>query len=101
MVTDPLTADRFDLADARLWWPGRAAGLRGSLRGLWRLRGLVRGADVVHAHGHQAGLVAASSPRARGTPLVVSQHNAVLGRRVRAAVCSTSSSASWPAGPRW
>jgi glycosyltransferase involved in cell wall biosynthesis len=78
VVTDGSTAQRFDLSGARLWWPGRASGLVGSLRGLARLRGLVRGADVLHAHGHQAGLVAVVVAAGTRTPVVVSQHNAVL-----------------------
>ncbi len=78
VVTDRSTAQRFDLPGARLWWPGRSSGLSGSLRGLWRLRGLVRGADVLHAHGHQAGLVAVLASAGTGKPVVVSQHNAVL-----------------------
>lgn len=78
VVTDPSTVARFDLPGARLWWPGRASGLVGSLRGLVRLRRLVRGADVLHAHGHQAGLVAVLAAWRTGTSVVVSQHNAVL-----------------------
>jgi glycosyltransferase involved in cell wall biosynthesis len=78
VVTDPTTAERFDLPGARLFWPGRASGVRRSLRHLRRLRGLVRDADVVHAHGHQAGLVAVLAAVGTGTPVVVSQHNAVL-----------------------
>jgi glycosyltransferase involved in cell wall biosynthesis len=41
-----------------------------------RLRALARGFDVVHAHGLRAGVVAAARPR--GTPLVVTWHNAPL-----------------------
>lgn len=78
VVTDPTTARRFGLADARPWWPSRSAGVVGSLHHLWRLRGLARGADVVHAHGHQAGLVAVVATLGTRTPVVVSQHNAVL-----------------------
>jgi glycosyltransferase involved in cell wall biosynthesis len=78
VVTDPTTAATFDLPDARLWWPGLASEILGSLRNLGRLRGLVRGADVLHAHGHQAGLVAVVASVGTGTPVVVSQHNAVL-----------------------
>ena len=78
VVTDATTAERFDLLGARLWWPARTSGLLGSLRGLWRLRGLVQDADVLHAHGHQAGLVAVVVATGTGTPVVVSQHNAVL-----------------------
>ena len=78
VATDQSTADRFGLDDARVWWPGRAAGLRGSLRRLAALRRAAGSADVVHAHGHQAGLVASLVGLGTGTPLVVSQHNAVL-----------------------
>ena len=79
VVTDPSTADRFDLPGARLWWPSRASGVLGSLSDLRRLRGLVRDADVLHAHGHQAGLVAVLASAGTRTPVVVSHHNAVLG----------------------
>jgi len=78
VVTDAVTADRFGVADAKRWWPGRAAGLVGSVRRVWWLRGLARHADVVHAHGHQAGLVATIAMLGLPTALVVSQHNAVL-----------------------
>ena len=79
VATDESTAERFGLDDARLWWPRRTAGARGSLRRLTQLRRAIGAADVVHAHGHQAGLVAAVAGLGTGTPLVVSQHNAVLG----------------------
>ncbi|GAA1774778.1 glycosyltransferase family 4 protein [Luedemannella helvata] len=47
-------------------------------------RGLAdRPAGVIHAHGLRAGLVAALARR-NGTPLVVTWHNAVLGRGVKA-----------------
>ena len=78
VVTDASTANQFDLPGARLWWPGRSSGPVGSLRGLRRLRRLVRGADVLHAHGHQAGLVAVVVAAGTRTPVVVSQHNTVL-----------------------
>jgi glycosyltransferase involved in cell wall biosynthesis len=77
-VTDAVTADRFEVAGARLWWPGRAAGVGGSVRGLAGIRRLARTADVVHAHGHQAGLVAVLATLGLRVPVVVSQHNAVL-----------------------
>jgi glycosyltransferase involved in cell wall biosynthesis len=77
-VTDPLTADRFAVPDALPWWPGRDGGPVGFLDHLRRLRRLVRDADVVHAHGHQAGLVATVVAAGTHTPVVVSQHNAVL-----------------------
>ena len=80
VVTDAVTADRFGIADAKRWWPGRTVGVVGSVRRVWWLRGLARHADVVHAHGHQAGLVAALAMLGLPTPLVVSQHNAVLVR---------------------
>jgi glycosyltransferase involved in cell wall biosynthesis len=41
-----------------------------------RLRSLARGFDLVHAHGLQAGAIAATRPR--GIPLVVTWHNAAL-----------------------
>jgi glycosyltransferase involved in cell wall biosynthesis len=78
-VTDRMTADRFAIAGALRWWPGGAAGPVESVRHLWQLRRLVRGADVVHAHGHQAGLLASVVAVGTRTPVVVSQHNAVLG----------------------
>jgi glycosyltransferase involved in cell wall biosynthesis len=85
VVTDPLTATRFDLVGARLWWPRpkgtREARLGETVRNLVRLRQLVRGADLVHAHGHQAGLLATLVSASTGTPVVVSQHNAVLATR--------------------
>jgi glycosyltransferase involved in cell wall biosynthesis len=83
VVTDASTARRFDLPGARRWWPSRASGALGSLRDLGRLRRLVRAADVLHAHGHQAGLVAVVAAAGTRTPVVVSQHNAVLGGGVR------------------
>jgi len=56
----------------------------------------VKGADVVHAHGFRAGLVALSAGagkglplagvRARGVPLVVSWHNQVLARGLKGRV---------------
>lgn len=76
VVTDSLTAERFGLDDARRWWPSGPT--VGSARDLWRLRRLARGADVVHAHGHQAGLVSVLVTAGTGVPVIVSQHNAVL-----------------------
>ncbi len=54
-------------------------------RAVARLAGAVRGAEVVHAHGLRAGLLA-SLPPAAGPPLVVTWHNAVLARGARGAV---------------
>lgn len=78
-VTDDLTADRFELTGALRWWPTRSGGLRGAARSLRRLHRLARTCDVVHAHGHQAGLLAVLAAMGTSTPVVVSQHNAVLG----------------------
>lgn len=78
IATDPLTARRFGWADAELCWPSSDAAA--SVRALRRLRELVSGADVVHAHGHQAAAVAVAALTGRHRPaFVVSQHNAVLG----------------------
>ncbi len=76
LVTDDLTADRFGLTDALRWWPTRSGGLRGASRSLRRLHRLARTSDVVHAHGHQAGLLAVLAATGTSTPVVVSQHNA-------------------------
>ncbi|MGO4343425.1 glycosyltransferase family 4 protein [Pedococcus sp. 2YAF34] len=79
VVTDDLTADRFALDDSRRWWPARGSGVRGIVADLRRMHALARGSDVVHAHGHQAGLFAVLAGLGTGTPVVVSQHNAVPG----------------------
>ncbi|WP_214414585.1 glycosyltransferase family 4 protein [Sphaerisporangium fuscum] len=49
----------------------------GDLRAVARLRTLLRGADVVHAHGLRAGALAALALTGRRTPLVVTLHNAL------------------------
>lgn len=64
VATDPGTRERFDL-------PGQAPLTPRAVRGL------ARGADVVHAHGFRAGLV--GSTVGRGTPFVISLHNPVRG----------------------
>ncbi|GAA2729897.1 glycosyltransferase family 4 protein [Pedococcus aerophilus] len=93
LVTDELTAQRFDQPGALRWWPTRAGGLRGLVDGVRRLHRLARSSDVVHAHGHQAGLLAVVAATGTSTPVVVSQHNAVLrGAGPRAMV---SRLASW------
>ncbi|HZI97499.1 MAG TPA: glycosyltransferase family 4 protein [Actinomycetales bacterium] len=87
--TSGTTAERFDL-DAEVVWPAGTPTTR--LRRLARLRALAATCDVLHAHGHQAGLlavaVAATLGRRRRPAVVVSWHNAVLGsgppRRARA-----------------
>jgi len=88
VVTHPMTAGRFDFGPVRLWWPGAAGWVHG-LRDFRRLQRLASTSDIVHAHGHQAALLAAVATRwARRRQvqpkLVVTQHNAVLqgsGRR--------------------
>jgi glycosyltransferase involved in cell wall biosynthesis len=90
VVTHPLTAERFGWADARTWWPRGWRRPGAAVRDLARLRALVAGADVVHAQGHQAALLATLlSVVARRPAVVVSQHNLVLPgsglRRVKAA----------------
>ena len=57
----------------------------GDVRAVRRLRGLVAGADVVHAHGVRAGglaVLALRSLRAARPPLVVTLHNALLASGV-------------------
>lgn len=92
LATDPVTALAFGWDDAELLWPAGGAadpsletGRRARRRRerLARLRELAGSADIVHAHGHQAGSLAASVVRSLGRSrrpaLVVSLHNAVLG----------------------
>ena len=86
VVTHPFTAEHFDLGPVRLCWPG-SGGVVQRLRDFSMLRHLFSASDIVHAHGHQAGLLASlaiwslprrRAPRRRAPRLVVSQHNAVL-----------------------
>ena len=83
VVTHPLTAEHFDLAaPVQLCWPG-STGLVHALGDVRQLRRLARSADIVHAHGHQGGLLATvatlSLPGRRPRPkVVVSLHNTVL-----------------------
>ena len=86
VVTHPLTAEHFDLGPVRLCWPG-SGGVVQTLRDFSLLRHLFSGSDIVHAHGHQAALLATLATRSlprhrasrrRAPRLVVSQHNAVL-----------------------
>jgi len=57
IVTDPLTAQRFGWDEALRWWPAGREGVRW----LPRVRRLLAGADVVHAHGLRAGTLIACS----------------------------------------
>jgi len=86
VVCPRLTAERFVWGvPVVLAWPG--SGAVEAWRRWRRLRSLVATADVVHAHGHQAGLLALAA--ARGTrprpAVVVSWHNAVLATGARRA----------------
>jgi glycosyltransferase involved in cell wall biosynthesis len=78
VFTSPQTAERFALRTR----PGLTVitGWRGLLDSVRALRQLIADADVVHAHGHQAGLrvVLAARTRRRRPPVVVSWHNTVL-----------------------
>jgi glycosyltransferase involved in cell wall biosynthesis len=79
VVTHPLTAEHFELGEVRLRWPG-SAGAFHALRDLLVVRRLASTADIVHAHGHQGGLLATLSTLGLpGAPkLIVSLHNAIL-----------------------
>ncbi|WP_285627998.1 glycosyltransferase family 4 protein [Kineosporia sp. NBRC 101677] len=90
VFTSPITATRFSgtKLDVVPEWPVGRHNLSASLK---TLRRLIGEASVVHAHGHQAGLLtvlAAASVKQR-PPVIVTWHNAVLGggpkRRVLAA----------------
>ncbi|PWD49980.1 glycosyltransferase family 1 protein [Serinibacter arcticus] len=86
VVAPAATAERFELGDVdTLAWPARTSP-SAYLRGLGRLRRLVAGSDVVHAHGHQAGITALLAATGTGVPVVISWHNAVLARRGPGAV---------------
>ena len=82
VVAHPLTAERFGLRSAAPWPRLRS---RHAVRDLDEVARLADAADVVHAHGFQAGLVAALATRVqarragRSTPFVVSLHNQVRG----------------------
>ena len=82
VVTDPLTASRFDFGAVRLWWPG-SAGLVRAAGNIWLLRRLASTSDIVHAHGHQSALLATLSTLGiiglgHRPKIIVTQHNAVL-----------------------
>ena len=86
VVTHPLTAQRFDFGTVRLWWPGATGWVHG-LRDFVLLRRLTGTSDIVHAHGHQAALLAllatigtrGLSGRVGQRPkVIITQHNSVL-----------------------
>jgi len=84
VVTDPVTAQRFEPGLVRAWWPG-SGGWSRTLHDFRRLRRLVSTSDVVHAHGLRAGalcVVAVRSLRGEGGPrIVVTLHNLPVGGR--------------------
>ncbi|MFN8098080.1 MAG: glycosyltransferase family 4 protein [Dermatophilaceae bacterium] len=69
IATDDLTADRFGWSAALRVWPGRG-GLAARAGRVVELRRWCGGADIVHAHGQQAGILAAAllGPRSAGPP---------------------------------
>jgi glycosyltransferase involved in cell wall biosynthesis len=85
VVGPAATEDSFGFAAAgatfRTWEVHDRPRPAGDLVAVQRLRGLLRGADVVHAHGLRAGglaVLALRTRRARRPPLVVTLHNALL-----------------------
>jgi glycosyltransferase involved in cell wall biosynthesis len=89
IVTAGSTAEHFGWAEAlRLWPLGSARALVGAPVDWHRIMRAAGSVDVVHAHGHQAGLVAAVAvARARPRPcLVITLHNdlPIRSRGVRA-----------------
>lgn len=69
------TAQRFGFADAAVRaWPQWSRPVEAD-QAMRRLRSLVDTADVVHAHGHQAGLAAVLAAFGGAVPVVVSWHN--------------------------
>jgi glycosyltransferase involved in cell wall biosynthesis len=80
VFTSPITATRFSAEDVEVVsdWPTGRHNLTG---GLSTLRRMIGEATVVHAHGHQAGLltVLAAGTLKDRPPVIVTWHNAVLG----------------------
>ncbi len=58
IATDALTAERFGWGDALILWPA-GGGPASSARRVAELRRWIGSADIVHAHGQQAGILAA------------------------------------------
>lgn len=84
LVTAHVTAERFDWPEAdRLWPLGRGWSLARAPLDWHRIMRRAGTVDIVHAHGHQAALVAAVAVlRARPRPrLVVTLHNELPDRR--------------------
>lgn len=78
VVTAATTADHFGWTEALPLWPlGSARALARAPLNWHRIMRLARTVEVVHAHGHQAGFVAAAAvARARPRPrLVITLHN--------------------------
>ncbi|WP_370892812.1 glycosyltransferase family 4 protein [Janibacter sp. GXQ6167] len=77
VLTDDLTQERFRYPAGRTGWPDRRRPLR-ALTQARSWRSTLRAADIVHAHGFQAGIVAATLLAGRRRPpLVVSLHNQI------------------------
>jgi glycosyltransferase involved in cell wall biosynthesis len=88
VVTDPHTAQRFDLQQVRPWWPGSGGWYR-RFFDFRRLRRLASTSDVMHGHGLRAGALAVLAARSlsgdAAPRIVVTLHNLpVGGRSVRA-----------------
>lgn len=85
VVTDPVTARRFEPGMVRACWP-RSGKWSRTLTDIRRLRRLVSTGDVVHAHGLRAGalcVMAVRSLRGQARPrMVVTLHNLPVGGRV-------------------
>lgn len=92
VFTHSITAARFDFGVPVIAaWPGTSA--RQWLVALRRLRRLARGAQVVHAQGHQAAVLARLATLGCARGLVVSWHNAILASGLRRRVLAL--------GERW
>lgn len=84
LVTASSTADHFGWSDAHRLWPlGSARAMARAPLDWHRIMRLASTVDVVHAHGHQAAVVAAVAVlRARPRPaLVVTLHNGLPAER--------------------